>query len=225
MDSDCANKNLFECTFAEFLCQNLLGGHLKCLSMLSAGWCNPGFTGVRCETEIDECQSDPCQNNGTCTDGLNGYNCTCVPEFFGQHCENGKGKLISSHISKCFSPWHQGFAFFHASACLYSVNWTAPAAWAAAYPMYYNDFEGYCCVELINGAHYVTDGKVCLGKHKTMDYVIIGCDTMKKSFCQEVANLCPAIIAQHSIAPAQQHKTPQHSKLILKLSVNLSLFL
>ena len=28
--------------------------------------CAPGWTGDRCGTEIDECSSNPCQNNGTC---------------------------------------------------------------------------------------------------------------------------------------------------------------
>ena len=29
--------------------------------------CVAGFTGSRCETNIDECISDPCENGGNCT--------------------------------------------------------------------------------------------------------------------------------------------------------------
>lgn len=29
--------------------------------------CAPGYTGINCETEIDECQPNPCQNSGICT--------------------------------------------------------------------------------------------------------------------------------------------------------------
>lgn len=40
--------------------------------------------------EIDECESMPCQNNATCTDLLNGYNCTCSPGYTGIECATGK---------------------------------------------------------------------------------------------------------------------------------------
>ena len=35
--------------------------------------CAPGWTGDRCGTEIDECSSNPCQNNGTCFVSLTAY--------------------------------------------------------------------------------------------------------------------------------------------------------
>ena len=35
--------------------------------------CAPGWTGDRCETEIDECSSNPCQNNGTCFVSITAY--------------------------------------------------------------------------------------------------------------------------------------------------------
>ena len=41
-------------------------------------------------TDIDECLSNPCLNGGTCTDQVNGYNCSCLPGSVGVNCETGK---------------------------------------------------------------------------------------------------------------------------------------
>lgn len=40
-------------------------------------------------SDIDECVSQPCQNNGTCIDLINGYTCTCTDGFSGINCTNG----------------------------------------------------------------------------------------------------------------------------------------
>ena len=49
--------------------------------------CVHGFTGTNCETRIDKCGSEPCQNGGTCKDGTSAYACTCVQGFTGTNCE------------------------------------------------------------------------------------------------------------------------------------------
>ena len=36
------------------------------------------------------CDPNPCQNGGTCTVIVKGYECTCAAGFMGSHCE-GKG--------------------------------------------------------------------------------------------------------------------------------------
>ena len=41
------------------------------------------------KTDIDDCASHPCTNNGTCTDRVNGFNCSCTPGFNGTQCETG----------------------------------------------------------------------------------------------------------------------------------------
>ncbi|XP_069792757.1 cadherin EGF LAG seven-pass G-type receptor 3-like isoform X1 [Narcine bancroftii] len=49
--------------------------------------CPPGFTGDYCETEINLCYSNPCQNSGVCSRREGGYTCVCREEFTGDHCE------------------------------------------------------------------------------------------------------------------------------------------
>ncbi|XP_069793960.1 protein crumbs homolog 1 isoform X2 [Narcine bancroftii] len=54
--------------------------------------CQHGFIGLHCEMDVDECDSDPCQNGGTCQNIPEGYTCHCPAgneqEIFygGQNC-------------------------------------------------------------------------------------------------------------------------------------------
>ncbi|XP_078578158.1 fibulin-7-like [Branchiostoma floridae x Branchiostoma japonicum] len=59
----------------------------------------PGYTGDMCETELDECQSSPCVN-GTCTDLVNGYNCTCAEGYIGPRCDVTADNICA--LEPCF---------------------------------------------------------------------------------------------------------------------------
>lgn len=41
--------------------------------------CLKGYAGPRCEMDINECHSDPCQNDATCLDKIGGFTCLCMP--------------------------------------------------------------------------------------------------------------------------------------------------
>ena len=56
--------------------------------------CTLGYTGERCENEIDYCAPQPCLNNATCSYDLSGYVCTCAQGYTDPNC--------SSEIDYCY---------------------------------------------------------------------------------------------------------------------------
>jgi hypothetical protein len=58
-------------------CKDLIGG-FECA-------CAPGWSGADCTVDVDECLSFPCENGGTCAQGLDSgtFECTCVEGFQG----------------------------------------------------------------------------------------------------------------------------------------------
>ena len=61
------------------------------------------FIGDNCETNYNECESNPCLNNGTCIDMNNGYLCSCVPGFSGEHCETDVAVCNSTEEVRCYN--------------------------------------------------------------------------------------------------------------------------
>ena len=37
---------------------------------------------LTCETDIDECDSNPCEHDGTCMDYVNQFNCSCTSRIY-----------------------------------------------------------------------------------------------------------------------------------------------
>ncbi|CAH1774354.1 unnamed protein product, partial [Owenia fusiformis] len=79
--------------------------------------CPDGFKGDRCEieTDVDMCDPNPCQNNGTCYSENDTFNCTCEDNYFGKTCstyceprDNCSGHYTCSKIDgkiECLDGW------------------------------------------------------------------------------------------------------------------------
>ena len=60
-----------------------------------------GYTGFQCQLEINECESSPCLNGGTCTDHIGSFSCACGRGYTGQTCRT---KVTYVFILKCEAP-------------------------------------------------------------------------------------------------------------------------
>lgn len=67
----------------------MVNGNLRLCS------CRSGFTGQRCEININECASNPCANGSTCIDRINDYTCTCPPGYAGRRCDKPTDRCAS----------------------------------------------------------------------------------------------------------------------------------
>ena len=39
--------------------------------------------------DINDCESNPCENGGTCSDAVNGFTCECFPGYTDKNCQTG----------------------------------------------------------------------------------------------------------------------------------------
>ncbi|XP_071952130.1 uncharacterized protein [Antedon mediterranea] len=77
--------------------------------------CPPGYGGINCEINVNDCSPNPCLNGGQCTDLISDYNCSCqmgysgrncetnIDDCFGNPCVNGQCfDLVGGYVCSCF---------------------------------------------------------------------------------------------------------------------------
>ncbi|XP_030591083.1 protein jagged-1a-like isoform X3 [Archocentrus centrarchus] len=69
-------------------CRSHAGGQFSCE-------CERGFTGTYCHENINDCESSPCLNGGTCIDKVDQYQCICAEGWEGPSCQNNVDDCIS----------------------------------------------------------------------------------------------------------------------------------
>lgn len=57
------------------------------------------FAGEFCEYDLNECESNPCQNGGTCINEIGSFHCICPSNVTGTYCANS---IFNSPISSAF---------------------------------------------------------------------------------------------------------------------------
>lgn len=72
-----------ECNLGASVCEKG-----KCVNTIGSYYCDcpVGYRGQRCETDINECLSNPCLN-GNCLNDIGNYQCFCKDGFTGRNCE------------------------------------------------------------------------------------------------------------------------------------------
>uniref|UniRef100_A0A669ER87 Delta-like protein n=1 Tax=Oreochromis niloticus TaxID=8128 RepID=A0A669ER87_ORENI len=73
-----------------YISSNVCGPHGRCQSQAGGQFsceCQEGFRGTYCHENINDCESNPCRNGGTCIDKVSVYQCICGDGWEGDHCE------------------------------------------------------------------------------------------------------------------------------------------
>lgn len=79
-----------------FLCYGPCDPNIVCIGATGLPHCRgcvPGYTGIDCKEDVDECKDYPdiCENNGTCQNVFADFKCLCTAEWTGKECRCRKG--------------------------------------------------------------------------------------------------------------------------------------
>jgi Notch-like protein len=79
--------------------------------------CTPGWTGINCTDNMDDCIPNPCYH-GECIDKLDGYECNCSQGWTGNKCQN----LIDLCMDSTCENGGSCFTIFSSTFCRWEID-------------------------------------------------------------------------------------------------------
>jgi len=73
-------------------------------------------SGLQCDVNINDCESNPCQNGGNCTDHVNFYTCQCPHPYEGTNCQRESNPC---RVNPCL----RGKFYLWISVFFSEINW------------------------------------------------------------------------------------------------------
>ncbi|KFB39688.1 crumbs [Anopheles sinensis] len=129
------------------------------------------LTGVNCEENFNECQSNPCQNGGLCHDKDNAFYCSCAHGFEGDFCE------IDVAVCNTGNRCHNGASCIEGPGLEYTCRCT-------------EGYEGQYCDSEINecASAPCQNGAICIDKFAS--YICACSMGFSGANCEEEIMLC-----------------------------------
>ncbi|XP_033110748.1 cubilin-like [Anneissia japonica] len=132
--------------------------------------CNPGYSGNNCQNNVNECSSNPCQNGGTCSDGVDGYTCSCASGYDGPNCEDTTfscGSLYTSPTGAFQFP-STGSQYPHQVSCAWVIQVDRSDVVVVSFPQFSIEHHPNCAYDFLQvhdgpsaSGHLI--GKYCNG--------------------------------------------------------------
>uniref|UniRef100_A0A671W0Y9 Delta-like protein n=1 Tax=Sparus aurata TaxID=8175 RepID=A0A671W0Y9_SPAAU len=75
----------------QHISSNVCGPRGRCISQPAGNFtcvCDPGFSGIYCHENVNECRHNPCKNGGRCVDLVNDFYCECADKWKGKTCHS-----------------------------------------------------------------------------------------------------------------------------------------